>query len=125
MAVTVHTARMGYRASRDWIDITYQGNKRRIEQRPTDPMGYRTIGYVFAYFSHSSVVSSPRFRAAASDYTAEMRRSYRHYRQAWDLLLSWPRVVLLCMCTDPEHCHRTVLGREILPRLGARYAGEL
>lgn len=58
-------------------------------------------------------------------YTSEMRRSYVERRAAWDGLLSRERVVLLCYCPDHTRCHRTVLGREILPKLGAVYGGEL
>lgn len=135
MTLTVHTARMGYRADADWLDVTYQGNKRRIEQRPEEPLGHRTIGYVFApspdllypYLAARRRGQETRelWDQYVRDYTLQMRVSYRTYRPAWQLLLSWKRAVLLCMCTDPDHCHRTVLGREILPRLGARFGGEL
>ena len=57
-------------------------------------------------------------------YLAEMRASYKADRAAWDALLARPRVVLACYCTDPRRCHRTVLGRDILPRLGATWCGE-
>lgn len=57
-------------------------------------------------------------------YTAEMRVSYRAHRPTWNALLARPRVVLVCYCTRPERCHRTVLGRDILPRLGAEWCGE-
>lgn len=59
----------------------------------------------------------------AADYTAEMRRSYREYRPAWNALLARDEVTLVCYCTDPTHCHRTVLG-EILAKLGAEVRGE-
>jgi uncharacterized protein YeaO (DUF488 family) len=58
-------------------------------------------------------------------YTAEMRRSYTAHGSAWRLMLSRPRTVLTCYCTDPERCHRTILARTILPALGATYGGEL
>jgi uncharacterized protein YeaO (DUF488 family) len=57
-------------------------------------------------------------------YTQIMRRSYRDNRPVWDMLLQAPRVVLVCYCTDPATCHRTVLAR-ILVRLGASYYGEI
>lgn len=44
---------------------------------------------------------------------------------AWRALLARPRVVLACYCADPERCHRTILARDILPKLGATYRGEL
>ena len=58
-------------------------------------------------------------------YLAEMRASYRRERSAWARLLERPRVCLVCYCPKSERCHRTVLAREILPKLGAIYASEL
>ena len=58
-------------------------------------------------------------------YTDEMRASYRQHGAAWASLLGRERVVLVCFCVDPLQCHRTVLGRDILPKLGAAFAGEL
>jgi uncharacterized protein YeaO (DUF488 family) len=58
-------------------------------------------------------------------FMAEMRVSYRANRAAWGDLLSRRRVVLVCYCTDPGHCHRTVLASGILPRFGAKYRGEV
>lgn len=133
--LTVHTARMGYRADQEWLDITFRGNERRIQQRPEEPMGHRGIGLVFApspnilypYLSarKHGRETSELWAQYVSDYMGEMRASYRRHRPAWEMLLRWQRVVLLCMCTDAERCHRTILGREILPTLGARFGGEL
>ena len=61
------------------------------------------------------------YRAA---YVAEMRQRYRHDRRPWDRLLARERVVLMCYCSDAEHCHRRVLGETILPALGAVWCGE-
>lgn len=58
-------------------------------------------------------------------YLEEMRESYKVKRAGWEGLLSRARVVLVCYCVDPLHCHRTLLGRDILPRLGAAYRGEV
>lgn len=58
-------------------------------------------------------------------YTDEMRTSFRRHAEAWESLLARERVVLVCFCVDPLQCHRTVLGRDILPKLGAAFAGEL
>lgn len=57
-------------------------------------------------------------------YLAEMRQSYRAHREAWDLLLARPLVTLGCYCTDPARCHRTLLARDILTKLGADFRGE-
>jgi len=56
-------------------------------------------------------------------YTVAMRQSYRKHRPAWDALLARNTVTLVCFCTDPQKCHRTILAR-ILVALGAKYEGE-
>ena len=56
-------------------------------------------------------------------YRLEMRESYRAQRAAWDALLSRESVTLLCYCTDPRRCHRTLLAG-MLARLGADVRGE-
>lgn len=57
-------------------------------------------------------------------YLAEMRQSYRAHQEAWELLLARPLVTLGCYCTDPAQCHRTLLARDILTKLGADFRGE-
>ena len=57
-------------------------------------------------------------------FLAEMRASYKVNRGTWAALLARPRVVLVCYCTDPRYCHRTVIASGILPKLGAEYRGE-
>ena len=59
----------------------------------------------------------------AQAYTLEMRESYRTQRPAWDALLARESVTLVCYCTDPARCHRTVLAG-ILAKLGAINEGE-
>ncbi|HEY3499638.1 MAG TPA: DUF488 family protein [Polyangiaceae bacterium] len=128
MTLLVQTARLGYIGD-DWLDVSLQGNTRR------EGGGHRGIGLFFApspglLYPYLSKRKFKRETPAlweryASDYTAEMRSSFRRYRKAWDMLLAFDRVVLLCFCTDSERCHRTVLGRDILPTLGADYAGEV
>jgi hypothetical protein len=54
-----------------------------------------------------------------------MEASYVEHRDEWNMLLMCSRAVLLCYCTDPERCHRAVLARDILPRYGAVYGGEV
>lgn len=58
------------------------------------------------------------------NYIKEMRVSYVEKRPAWDLLLAMSEVTLCCACKDPTQCHRTVLARDILRKLGAKYEGE-
>lgn len=56
-------------------------------------------------------------------YTAEMRESYRTQRPAWTALLARESVTLVCYCTDPARCHRTLLAG-IFAKLGAVNEGE-
>jgi len=118
--VKVYTARMGIRDP-DYLDVTRTGNERRKDGE------HRGIGLAFA---PSGAILWPAKRGELGFeeyqrlYTAEMRQSYRTRRQAWDELLSWERVVLLCFCTEPLRCHRTVLAG-ILVKLGAEDCGEL
>ncbi len=58
-------------------------------------------------------------------YLEEMKKSYTENNIAWFGFLMKDRVVLTCYCTDHEKCHRTILAKEILPKYGARYKGEL
>lgn len=55
----------------------------------------------------------------------EMRTSYRENKDLWLSLLKKDRVVLCCYCNDHTMCHRTIVAKEILPKLGAKYCGEL
>lgn len=58
-------------------------------------------------------------------FTQEMRDSYRHHNRQWnEKILSRETVTLLCYCPDFKQCHRTILARDILPKLGASYGGE-
>ena len=132
MTLHVFTARMGYRADADWLDVSLQGNMRRAEKG--EEGGHRRIGLFFApspdllypYLSKRKFgrLTDRDWDDYRDGYTAEMRRSYVRFSRAWDVLLSWERVVLLCMCTDPKECHRTVLA-EILEKLGATRGGEI
>ena len=64
-------------------------------------------------------------------YKDEMRESWRTCRAEWERLLRQETLTLQCYCIDWRYCHRTLLGRDILPgacaRLGIDYefAGEL
>jgi hypothetical protein len=126
----VHTARLGIRDP-DYLDVSLQGNMRRCESGG-EP--HRGVGIFFApspdllypYLSkrrHGRLTDAD-WRRYVADYTAEMRESYRTRRLAWDAVLSWPRVVLLCFCTDATHCHRRLLA-SILEKLGAVDCGEI
>lgn len=50
-------------------------------------------------------------------YTELMRESYRTNKQRWLNLLQKPSITLVCFCTDPMRCHRTLLA-EMLVKAG-------
>lgn len=118
----VHSARISY-GGPDRLDVTRKGAWLAWKAGKGE-----TIGGAFA-------PSWPLLKAAKAGklafdeydprYLAEMRESYVRHRWAWDDLLARPRVVLVCYCTDPEHCHRFLLRTRILPALGAVDGGEL
>lgn len=124
----VYTARISTR-DRDRLDVTWKGARSSGAKG-----GHRGVGSVFA---PKATILYPLLRARREGdltdeewaryeaaYTEQMRASYRDHRDAWDTVLSWPRVVLCCFCTDHERCHRTLLGK-LLARCGADFRGEL
>jgi hypothetical protein len=56
-------------------------------------------------------------------YTHEMRESFRRHKPLWRELLGRQMVTLVCFCTTPAYCHRTVLAK-ILGTMKARVCGE-
>lgn len=117
MTLLVHTARVTY-SGPDRLDIT------RKSGDPTFAPSWSILRPMLALRREQGPVAVayvwPQY---AADYTTEMRASYREHRAAWDALLARDEVTLVCYCTDPMHCHRTVLA-EILGKLGATMRGE-
>lgn len=117
MPLIVHTAGVSY-SGPDRLDIT---------RRSAGPDGLpfapscQILGPALHQWSAGELKAA--WPGYAASYTAEMCTSYREHRQAWDALLACPEVTLCCYCTDPAHCHRTVLA-EILRKLGAEVRGE-
>lgn len=75
--------------------------------------------------SEAPMVLDAMWTLYVAAYTGEMRASYAAKRAAWDRLLARERLVVCCFCTDHNRCHRTVLGRDVLPKLGAVWCGEV
>lgn len=125
MTVVIHTARVAYRGE-DRLDVTRKSGREGLVFAPSWP-ALRPVLDVRA--KHAAGCADDAELAVVWNhyvavYTAEMRMSYRRHRAAWDALLARPVVTLCCYCTDPDHCHRTLLARDILPKLGATYGGE-
>lgn len=153
MALRVFTARLGYRGA-DRLDVTRKGadpvgviyapswailrpaldalrlagDLRRGAGAPP-PMGPEVDAARFAEGADVARRIGEAFEASTwalyrAAYLAEMRESYRRHGPAWRELLARESVTLMCFCADPARCHRTVLGAEILPALGAAFDGE-
>lgn len=153
MIVAVYTARVSYRGA-DRLDVTRKSGRegivfapswtllgpalrarralelKQLEEREyaeaTAREGGESVG--FATLSLELEVLEREWSEAWERYVVgyfdEMRASFRAHRAAWDALLARSEATLVCYCTDPERCHRTLLARDILPRLGASYGGE-
>ncbi|MDO9016125.1 MAG: DUF488 family protein [Deltaproteobacteria bacterium] len=137
MSLTVYTARIGY-VGLDALDITRKSATGdalafapswAILSPALDARRRATEASKLFWSSLADDDEGPAIEAEAwaiyvPAYLAEMRASYRAHRPAWERLLGEVLVTLTCYCTDPERCHRTLLARDILPKLGATYAGE-
>lgn len=76
-------------------------------------------------FAESEAMMYAAWAEYVPAFMSEMRASWKEHRPMWDVLLSRQRVILCCYCSDAEHCHRTILRRDILPKLGAINCGEM
>lgn len=120
MSAVIYTARIGY-ADPDVVDIT----------RKTGDQFSRAFAPSWALLG--PVLQARRtggdmereWRRYVVGFGGEMLASRENAPGAWRSLLARPRAVLVCYCSDPERCHRTLLARDILPKLGAVYGGEL
>lgn len=119
MPLRVHTARIGYRGDdglavtrlivTDSIGLYFAPSERILRQA----LAERAAGRMERHW--------PIYREL---YLEEMRASYRLHRLVWDKILDRPSVTLLCFCSDPSRCHRTLLA-EIFVKCGAVFEGEV
>lgn len=137
MTLTVYTARIGY-VGLDALDVTRKSASGdalafapswSILNPALDARRRATEASKLFWSSLADDDEGPAIEAKAwaiyvPAYLAEMRQSYRAHRPAWERLLGEVLVTLTCYCTDPARCHRVLLARDILPKLGATYAGE-
>lgn len=117
MPLSVWTARLHYRGS-DRLDITRNGR---------DP-----VGHVFAPSERLvELVKETSYKADSykswktyeREYSIEMGTSYLSYRKVWESVLSRDLVTLVCYCSSPTRCHRSLLAK-LLEEQGAVYLGE-
>lgn len=134
----VYTARVGY-VGLDALDITRgTGRGSALAFAPSDAILAPALDarrrakelrdhpllYPDPVAMEADRIEAEAWARYAPAYLAEMRRSYREERDAWNHLLLCPLVTLCCYCADASRCHRTLLARDILPKLGCIYAGE-
>lgn len=120
MTLIVHTARIAYHGP-DRLDVTQKTSG--PDGRPFAPSGAILWPMKRLEWRASAEVFERAWPGYVDAYTREMRTSYREQRPAWDALLAWPEVTLVCFCARAERCHRSVLA-EILGKLGADVKGE-
>lgn len=119
--VHVFTARLGF-SDRDVLDITRKsGSALGINFAPS----WAILEPALSGMRAGGSVAQDAWDLYVPAYLREMRESYAKAPLAWRGLLSAKRAVLVCYCANAERCHRTILARDILPKLGAVYGGEL
>lgn len=124
MPLIVHTARIGFKDP-DVFDITRATGG--VDGAPFAP-SWRILRPALhardrakkktLTAAAASALFEPIWQQYEPAYRSEMLYSYQRHRAAWDALLARKRVVLVCYCADPTHCHRRLLAR-YLGRLGA------
>lgn len=120
MTLQVYTARISYRGT-DRLDVTRKSaGPDGLPFAPSWDILRPMIALRRGADQDAELRAWPQYVVA---YTAEMRSSYQRNRPTWDVLLARTEVTLVCYCSDPEHCHRTVLAG-ILGKLGAEVHGE-
>lgn len=128
MTLRVHTARVSYSGS-DRLDITRaSATGHGLAFAPSWAAVQRVLNVRaearYAAPGDAAAMLLRAWQEYVPVFTAEMRESYRTQRDAWVWLLAREEVTLVCFCTDVSQCHRTLLGEQILPRLGAVFCGE-
>lgn len=116
---TIYTARHGAYAGKDALDIARSSAKQGVIWAPS----WKILSPVLK-LRKDQQLSEFTWQQYVEDFTEEMRTSYRQHRLIWEGLLSRSELTLLCYCTNPKQCHRTIVARDILPAFGATYGGE-
>lgn len=119
MALKVYTARVSYHGG-DRLDVT------RKSAPPEGIIFAPSDGLLWPYIEkrRAGALTDQDHAEYKKSYLAEMRASYHANTDAWKALLAKGEVTLCCYCREPDHCHRTILGRDVLAKLGAEFCGE-
>lgn len=138
MTLTVHTARVSYGGD-DRLDVTRKSaGPEGIVFAPSwailgpaldllkcaEDVGSQSCTSCDRMNCDGQRIAHMTWALYSAAYAAEMRESYRTQRAAWRALLARESVTLVCYCTDPERCHRSLLA-SILEKLGAKNCGEV
>lgn len=116
MPLAVWTARISTKDP-DALDVT------RKSGDPTFAPSWTILRPVLDRRRIGRKTTDEEWREYARAYFEEMVASYRETPKPWKTLLARERVVLTCFCTNPDRCHRTLLGK-FLVKLGAEFFGE-
>lgn len=120
MTLSVYTARVTY-AGQDRLDITRKSAG--PDGLPFAP-SWKILGPMLMHRREGGAIDPyfgwPQY---VEDYRREMRAGYRLCPDDWNALLARDEVTLVCYCSDPTHCHRTLLAG-FLGKLGATVRGE-
>lgn len=96
----------------------------RVSYSECHPCKHRSPHPLYTFHSCDRCPKDP-----PADWPEDWKRAWdrgaRSRRHLWTPLLARERIVLVCYCTVPEHCHRFLLRTRILPALGAVDGGEL
>lgn len=137
MTLEVYTARIGVYRGPDVLNITRGSGKgdalvfapssgllQRTKKQQQDAKEALHLATNESQAMDADWLSAQAWGRYYGMYCAEMKRSYNKHRRVWDEILGRDRVTFECYCSN-AHCHRHILGRAILPSLGARYCGEV
>ncbi len=128
MPLLVYTARLpchgqpGYRGE-DALDVSRTSSGFGQQFAPSRALLNEALRYKAAAGKSEKAVEEV-WQWYGPLYIAEMRKSFRTNRAAWEALLGMEQVTACCWCgRGGRFCHRRLLA-EILVRLGATYGGE-
>jgi len=119
MSTTIYTSTVYRYKGTGGLDITRGTSKDGIIFAPS----WAILAPMIARRKAKTEETEAHWLEYCAAYTQEMRTSYRMNFAKWLLVLQCPEVTLLCYCSNPLRCHRTLLAK-IFVILGAIYGGE-
>lgn len=117
----IYTARMDY-TGRDRLDIT-RGNAEFSKYGSIFAPSQQTLN-AWLKARKSTRGQKEAWEAYRKAFRLEMIQSFRKNKEVWEAIIELEEVTLVCFCEDANRCHRTIVASEMLPKMGAIYAGE-